>query len=128
MAFERFIPPRSAGPKPKATIRPSGLISFDAGAVEAHDLSKASHAVLFFDKQRKCIGIKPTDNREDEAALPLNRRRRSVSLKAPHFFQIYALTFDGPQRFDLDYDTAQEMLIIDVKAVRRRRGRRPKSA
>jgi hypothetical protein len=104
------------------------LISFDAGAVEAHDLLKASHAVLFFDKQRKCIGVKPTDNPSDEGALPLNRRRRSVSLKAPHFFQTYALTFDSPQRFDVDYEPSQDLITIDVKAVRRRRGRRPKSA
>jgi len=128
VAFERFIPPQTVGPKPRATIRPSGLISFDASAVEKFDLTKHSHALLFFDKLRKCIGVKPTSNHEDEGALPLNRRRRSVSLKAPHFFESFALTFESPQRFDVDYDGKQEMITIDVKAVRRRRGRRPKSA
>ena len=63
MAFERYIPPRTVGMKPRATIRPSGLVSFDAAAVEAFGLAKASHAVLFFDKSRKLIDAVRTSNK-----------------------------------------------------------------
>jgi hypothetical protein len=126
VAFERFIPPQAAGTKPKATIRPSGLISFDANAVEAFRLRSAKYAVLFFDKIRKIVGIQISDNADEEGALPISFRRRSASLKAPHFFDRYALSFTESQRFDIGYDDTNSMLTINMKAVRRRRGRRPK--
>jgi hypothetical protein len=128
MAFERFVPPRTAGTRPRATIRPSGLISFDAAAVEAFELEKATHAVLFFDKTRKLIGIQLSKSDKETGAFPLSRRRRSVSLKAPHFFSQYGLAFEESQRFDVDEDPANKMLTISMKNVQRRRGRRPKKS
>jgi hypothetical protein len=126
MAFERFVPPRTAGSRPRATIRPSGLISFDAASVEAFGLSKASFAVLFFDKTRKLIGVHLTNNQKEPGTFKLSRRRRSVSLKAPQFFNQYGLTIDESERFDVSEDKSNKMLTINVKNVQRRRGRRPK--
>lgn len=128
MAFERYVPPRTAGMKPRATIRPSGLVSFDAAAVAAFGLNKASHVVLFFDKGRKLIGVQITNNGNEAGAFALSRRRRSVSLKAPQFFAQYGLAFEESQRFDIGDDKASKMLTISMKNVQRRRGRRPKKA
>ncbi len=125
MAFERFIPPKIVAARPKATIRPSGLVSFDAAAVEAFRLDKSSHAVLFFDKGRKLVGVKPTNNGNEDGALPLSRRRRSVSLKSPYFFDSCAISLPRPQRFDVAYDDRDGMMLISVKSVQRKRGRRP---
>jgi hypothetical protein len=114
--------------KPRATIRPSGLISFDAAAVAAFGLNKASHVVLFFDKGRKLIGVQITNNGNEAGAFALSRRRRSVSLKAPQFFAQYGLAFEESQRFDIGDDKASKMLTVSMKNVQRRRGRRPKKA
>jgi hypothetical protein len=126
MAFEKFIPPQVSGVRPRATIRPSGLISFDAASVEAFDLHSASYAVLFFDKTRKIVGILITEKPDDDGALKLSRRRRSVSLKAPQFFDLYGLSFEEAQRFDVGQDSTSGMLTISLKNIPRRRGRRPK--
>jgi hypothetical protein len=126
MPFEKFIPPQTSGVRPRATIRPSGLISFDAASVEAFGLDSASYAVLFFDKTRKIVGIQITQNSKDDGALKLSRRRRSVSLKAPHFFDLYGLNFEEAQRFDVGRDPSTNFLTINLKNVKRRRGRRPK--
>jgi hypothetical protein len=128
MAFERFVPPQAAGARPRATIRPSGLISFDATSVEVFDLDKATHAVLFFDKTRKLVGVQITNKGEEAGAFKLSRRRRSVNVKAPQFFSQYGLTIDEAQRFDVSQDKGSKMLTINVKNVQRRRGRRPKKA
>jgi len=104
MAFEKFIPPQTSGVRPRATIRPSGLISFDAATVETFGLDTASYAVLYFDKTRKMVGVQITKNEGDDGALKLSRRRRSVSLKAPHFFDLYGLSFEEAQRFDVGHD------------------------
>jgi hypothetical protein len=126
MAFEKFIPPQSSGVRPRATIRPSGLISFDAASVESFGLHSASFAVLYFDKTRKMVGIQITDNENDDGALRLSRRRRSVSVKAPQFFDLYGISFEEAQRFDVGQDPATKILTISLKNVPRRRGRRPK--
>ena len=128
MAFEKFIPPQSSDVRPRATIRPSGLISFDAASVETFGLDSASYAVLFFDKTRKIVGVQITGNGKDDGALKLTRRRRSVSLKAPQFFDLYGLSFDEAQRFDVGRDPSSKMLTISLKNIKRRRGRRPKKA
>jgi hypothetical protein len=126
MAFEKFVPPQAAGTRPRATIRPSGLISFDAASVAAFGLDSAKYAVLFFDKTRKIIGVKVTRTDKEEGSLPMSRRRRSVSLKSPQFFHRYGLTVDESQRFEVARDPDDGMLMISVKDVQRRRGRRPK--
>ncbi|MCG6947728.1 MAG: hypothetical protein LJE93_02275 [Acidobacteria bacterium] len=126
MAFEKYIPPQTSGLRPRATIRPSGLISFDAAAVEAFGLDSAPYAVLYFDKTRKMVGVAITTNENEDGALKLSRRRRSVSLKAPQFFDLYGLSFDEAQRFDVGLDPDSKMLTISLKNVQRRRGRRPK--
>ena len=126
MAFEKFIPSQTSGVRPRATIRPSGLISFDAASVEAFGLNSVSFAVLFFDKTRKIVGVQMTDKAGDDGALKLSRRRRSVSLKAPQFFDLYGLSFDEAQRFDVGQNPTTKMLTISLKNVPRRRGRRPK--
>lgn len=126
MGFEKFIPPQASGLRPRATIRPSGLISFDAASVEAFGLKSATHAVLYFDKTRKMVGVQITKNEGEDGALKLSRRRRSVSLKAPQFFDLYGLSFEEAQRFDVGLDPDSKMLTISLKHVQRRRGRRPK--
>jgi hypothetical protein len=128
MPFERFVPPRPAGARPRVTIRPSGLISFDATAVDVFGLEKHPAAVLFFDKTRKLVGVQPVNSNKEPGAFRMSRRRRSISLKAPQFFEQYGLEIDEPQRFDVSEDKGSKMLTIDVRNVQRRRGRRPKKA
>jgi hypothetical protein len=49
-----------------------------------------------------------------------------VSLKAPQFFDLYGLSFEEAQRFDVGQDSTTGMLTISLKNIPRRRGRRPK--
>ena len=126
MGFERFIPPKDTGSRPKVTIRPTGLISFDASAVSSFGLDKMTHAILFFDRTRKIVGVQPTKDSKADGAYKLSKRRRSVSLKAPQFFEAYALTIEQAQRFDVSQSDSDGMLLINLKSVQRRRGRRPK--
>ena len=124
MPFEKFVPPKPAGPNPKATIRPSGLISFDAASVDRFGLDEAGFGVLFFDPTRKLIGLRLTDDESEEGALKLTRRRRSVSIKAPSFFESYGIPIEQPSRFDVAHDDKDGLITINLQNVRRRRGRR----
>jgi hypothetical protein len=104
------------------------LISFDAASVAAFGLDSVKFAILFFDKTRKMIGVKLSNSEKEEGVLQLSKRRRSVSLKSPQFFHQYGLSIDDSQRFEVTRDPDDGMLCINVKDVKRRRGRRPKKA
>ena len=123
MPFEKFIPKSTKISRPKVTIRPSGLISFDAQAVEDFKLSEATHAVLYFDRAKKRIGIKLTSDGGEEGAIPLARRRRSVSLKAPGFLDQFSIRLDAPKRLDATFDDGENKIVINMTSVRRRPGR-----
>ena len=126
MPFEKYIPESKSKKKPLARIRPSGLISFDGEAVENFDLEGTDFAILFFDKQRKILGIQPTKSGEDSGALKLSKRRNSMAVKAPEFFARYNLVIDAPKTFPVRRK-ADGMLVLDLSRVKRRRGRRPSS-
>lgn len=123
MPFEKFIPTTTKVARPKATIRPTGLISFDARSVESFGLFEATHAVLYFDRAKKRIGVKITTDGEEEGAIPLSRRRRSVSLKAPGLLDKFSLKLDGPKRLDASFDEKENKIVIDLASIRRRPGR-----
>ncbi len=127
MAYEKFVPSSTPTRRPRVTIRPTGLISFDAEAVETFGLKEKSHVVLFFDKTKKALGIKPASGAGEEGAIPLSIRRRSINVKAPQFFEHFGIAVDAPRRFDLGYDKASGMMVVDLRSIRRKRGRRPGS-
>ena len=80
----------------------------------------------WFDFIRRRDGGDLWSRYRDDGVLKLSRRRRSVSLKAPQFFDLYGLSFEEAQRFDVGHDPDSNMLTISLKHVQRRRGRRPK--
>ncbi len=123
MSFEKFVPKSAPSSPPKALIRPTGLISFDAASVDAFGLDKATHAVLFFDRGKKAIGVRFTDDPKEEGAVKVSRRRRTVGVKVPQFFEEYGLMVESPRRFPVRKDTRSGLLVLDVKELRRRRGR-----
>jgi len=123
MPFEKFIPKTTRLSRPKVTIRPSGLISFDAQAVESFGLFDATHAMIFFDKSKKRIGVKVVNNGEEEGSIPLARRRRSVSFKAPGFLDQFSIHLNAPKRLDASFDESEGMIVINITSVRRRPGR-----
>ena len=127
MGFEKFVPRSAANSaKPQVTIRKSGLISFDGVAVQEFNLEKATHLVLFFDKGRKLLGIRSETSAGTAGALPISRRRRTVSVKAPFFFESLGFMLDDTHKLEVRRDESQSLMIVDLRGIERRRGRRPK--
>ena len=125
MPFEKYIPETEAIKKPTARIRPSGLISFNADSVEVFDIGDAAFAILFFDKQKKALGVQITNDDDDSGALKLSKRRNSMSVKAPDFFRRYNFRIDSPQVVPVGRNR-DGMLVLDLSSLKRVRGRRPK--
>lgn len=125
MGFEKYVPRKvTAKSTPQVTIRKTGLISFDAAAVQEFELADVSHFVLFFDKGKKALGIQRCDDGDVLGSIPTSRRRRTVSVKAPQFFEHWGFLLDDVQKYSVSLDEERDLLIVDLGTVKRRRGRR----
>ena len=114
MSFERWVPQPSfeRGPA-SATIVQSRLIRLASPVANMLKLRGKSNAVLFYDKKRKVIGIKPIDRREEGAAR-IRQSDKSTSLHVPNFFRYYQIDVPGIKRFHCWYDEKERMAMIDI--------------
>jgi len=113
--FEKFIQ-TSASFDAKATIRQkTGQIGFSAGAVNRFEIGKFSHAVLYFDRESRVIGIKLVEA-EEEGAIPINSRPSNTYLTAKNFLDKYAVDYSKSHRHELEVDEESGLLFLSADA------------
>jgi hypothetical protein len=134
--FEKF---NAAGGSfsPKVSLRMNGSIGLSQGALRKFGLDKGRWwVVLFYDKDAKLIGIHPTENESEDAAIKLQCREvtapggktnliSQVSAKA--FLEYFSIPYkDQTRTYVPTYDANNKMIIIDLKSeklpVRRKKG------
>lgn len=113
MAFERFVLGGKSY-KPKVSIRRSGQIGFNQGAVKKFSMEKYRYAVLFFDRINKRIGIKLT-NEEEEGICRLRVRGWGGTVSAKAFLDYYGIDYSRLKKFDARWDESEGMIVVDIK-------------
>ncbi len=127
MPFERFIPPDKQKP-PQVSIKRTGTITFYKSWMAAHGLGKTSHVILFFDPSKKLVGVRAAHDGKEEGAMKLTQRKRVCSVRARQFFEKYRIRIERTSRYPLSHDKGAAMAVIDLRALKRRPGRRRKAA
>ena len=74
MAFELFRATSARGFKPKASLRRNGQIGFNQGAVRRFGLRDYRYGTLYFDRERRLVGIKLYKEEPSEAGVNLQIR------------------------------------------------------
>lgn len=121
MAWEVFDGARR-GFNARLSIRSSGAIAFNAGAIRELELKKGTFAQLLYDKERGKIGIKLDKNGELKNVFNLSvRNDRSAWISAKSFFRHYKIDLPEPGkanalRFGLERE--EEMIVIDYPGKR----------
>ncbi len=123
MPFEKYVPPKREKPH-EATLRKTGTISIPTAFSRAHGLSDAPFVTLYFEKDRKLVGVKPAADAQEEGAVKVSRRQRVISVPARSFFEHYGVPLTATRRCPLRFDTAEGMAVISLGSVKRRPGRR----
>ena len=113
MAFERFTARgRTAGPS--ISIRSNGQIAFSKTAVQTYDLANYRYAILYFDPERKAIGIQPTNNDGEAGARRLTVKKGSAFITAQSFIQYYGITRKKNARYPLVKDEETGLLVAEI--------------
>jgi hypothetical protein len=121
MAFERFTQAGRAF-RPRASIRSTGQIGLSHGCMNRYSLERVPYAVLFYDRDTRRIGIKPTADQNEEGALRISVRSGSGSIAARSFLDYYRVEYGETRSFDVTYDEEARMLIINLKQGEKRAG------
>jgi hypothetical protein len=127
MAFERF---EQAGRsfQPKVTVTRYGMMSFNSGARQRFGMEAFTHAVLFYDKTTKRVGIRLTDNAGEPGARPLHMRRTGADLAAKPFLDYFDIDYGETRWYPCSKDEEENLVVFALKAGKVRGRRAPKLA
>jgi hypothetical protein len=119
MAFERFTKTHGKESTPKVTIWRRGQIAISQGGVDKFDVKQFEFAVLFYDRETKKIGIKLTNDSNEDGAIKINKKMRSgVSISGKSFLTYYEIDFSKTIKYDVNDDKENQLLVINIKPKR----------
>lgn len=126
MPFEKFIPARKQKP-PQASVKRTGTISVDIGFARQAGLGDARFVTLYFDPQKRLVGIRAADPKE-EGAVRMSHRTRVVSVRARPLFQAFGITLEETSRVPVSFDETEAMVVLPLPAAGRRPRGRPRKS
>ena len=109
--FERFVEVGQSF-DPRVTIRENGQIGFTAGAQNCYGVRDHKCAVLFYDAEKKCVGMLLTNDENERGAMPVRSRRENTYIPAKPFLQKHAISFSESRRFRLEKHG--DFLVFDL--------------
>jgi len=111
----------------KISIRPSGMMGVSSGALRRFKLlDDRWSVVMFYDKEARVVGIKPTMNRDEQGATKLvvrdpkpdsTQKQPSGHFSAKSFLQHHNIPYRGKhaQSFEAAWSAEHDMILIDLK-------------
>lgn len=87
----------------KVTIRKTGQIGFNSGAINSFKIRDYDYAVLYFDAEYRAVGIGLMQKCED-GAIPLKKGTANTYLRAKNFCDCYHIDYSESRRYSLKRD------------------------
>ena len=116
MPFEKFIRPARVS-SPMFTIRKGGFFGLNSAAIERFGLGDFSGVVLYFDRNRSLIGIRPVKATNEEGARTFSVRHNSCTISAKAFCDQYGIPRDRPTSFPVEFNDDEGMLVVDISGI-----------
>lgn len=113
MPFEKFTQ-TARSYRAKVSIRPNGTLGFNSGAVQKFGLEKTNFALLYYDRDRRWIGIQPVSSDTEEGVQKINRGKTGAWMAARRFLDYYGLSTDRKSRYDAVWDEKEKMIVVNL--------------
>jgi hypothetical protein len=101
--------------KPGASIWKMGQLSFNRSAVETYKLDGFKYAVLFYDRDKKKIGIKFTNDAKEQGAGKVSMKRRDAMVFAKGFLEHFGIEHSKTKRFAIQHDEKNGMFVLEAE-------------
>jgi len=112
MAFERYLKQRAQVNKPRVSVWKTGLIWLNGAALRSFGLTKMTHVILFYDRDKKRIGLRFSESAKEEGALKVVRKGGGAVIFSKGFLQYFGIEYPRAQRFSLVLDEKQALYIL----------------
>ena len=110
--FQKFTDVRSSYAA-RVTIRQTGQLGFNGGAIRRFKLKDYRFAVLYWDPERRAIGIEPSEI-ECEGAIELKATDSNNYLRAKNFLDLYEIDYSRSHRYELRRDEQTGFLYFEL--------------
>lgn len=99
---------------PKVSVNPRGMLCFNQGAKRKFSMDQYTHAVLYFDPERKTVGVEMTNNDTAEGAHKMRVKESGVEVNARGFLTFFEIEPQQTQTFGLIQGKESAFLVIDL--------------
>jgi hypothetical protein len=115
MAFVKFTQTGQRF-KPKISIWEGGQIGFTQGAIKRFNLDNFNFAILFYDSDSKKIGIKFTNDNNEEGVIKFNHRKTGGVISGKAFLDFYGIDYSKTiKNLDLGFENENELYVINLE-------------
>jgi hypothetical protein len=116
MGFEKFINTGARVGKPKISIWSRGQIGLNRGAIEKYRIKNFNFAVIYYDKENKKVGIKFTNDNNEEGTIKLVKRNSGgFSFSASSFLNSYGIDYEKTKQYPLTYDESNNLYVFKLE-------------
>lgn len=110
--FEKFADTETSYDA-KVSIRRTGQFGFNTGAANKYNLNDYPYVVLYFDSERRAIGIELQKERV-EGALDLNRNPSNIYIRSKNFCDRFGIDYSSASRYPLRKDEETGFLVFEL--------------
>lgn len=112
MAFQLFES-RRRGNSPRISVRATGVIAFNRGAIHRYAIEKGKFVQLYFDPDTRQIGMRITSDSTAQGAINVVwRNEMNAWLSAKPFFDFHALKLPPTRSLRLDPELRDDGMVV----------------
>lgn len=113
MAFEDFTKPGRSF-KPLLTLRRSGHIGLNNGALHRFALDRYTRVRLRYDRDTRRIGVQPLKNSDDSNTFKLRIKEGNVTISGRSFLEHYDIPYAQGGKYEAVWDD-EGMVVADLR-------------
>ena len=100
--------------RPKISIRKSGQVGFNTGAIERFGLEQYDNVVMLYNKESGKIAFRFVDNDNEPGAMRFMKRKGNYFISARSFMEKYNISYKKSISFDVEWLEDHKIAIINL--------------
>lgn len=111
MAFKQFIPEKP-GSQLRVTVRPEKCFTLNAGSVRKMNLKSGDFVALYFNDDRRVVGIQPIEKYQPGAAKVYVSSGARIAVR--EFINWIGVDYKQTHRFEAKWHEKEGILVFDL--------------
>lgn len=114
--FQRFTD-TEASFAARITVRQTGQLGFNVGAINRYKIREYRYAILYFDPENRVVGLELTNDRESPGAIEIKQSDSNTYIRAKNFCDRFGIEYETMSRHELKRDSESKYLyfVLDEK-------------